>query len=120
MNELFSSDVELREQAGGNYRVFAKRTRIPKRYRADWKLLLGSRDPSDGLRWPRKLRRQARKGQWPKYAFGTANAACLLVMHRPGLERDVDKVEDLNRVLFIKPRFPVLGVYLMRITLCFL
>ena len=109
MNELFSSDVELREQAGGNYRVFAKRTRIPKRYRADWKLLLGSRDPSDGLRWPRKLRRQARKGQWPKYAFGTANAACLLVMHRPGLERDVDKVEDLNRVLFIKPRFPVLG-----------
>ena len=52
MNDLFSSDVELREQAAGNYRVFAKRTRIPKRYRADWKLLLGSRDPSDGLRWP--------------------------------------------------------------------
>ena len=109
MNELFSDDVKLREQTAGHYRVFAEKIRIPKRYRSDWKFLLGSRDPSDGLRWPRKLRKQARKARWPKYAFGTANAACLLVMHRPGLEGNVEKAEDLDRVLFIKPRFPVLG-----------
>ena len=109
MDDLFSDDVKLREKAAGRYRVFAEKVRIPKRYRSDWLLLLGDRDPNDGLAWPEHLRKYASKARWPKYAFGTANAACLLVMHRPGLESDVAKVEDLDRDLFIKPRFPVLG-----------
>ena len=90
MDDLFSDDVKLREKTADKYRVFAEKVHIPKRFRADWKQLLGNRDPNDGLQWPQELRRQARKARWPQYAFGTANAACLLVMHRPGLEKDVD------------------------------
>ena len=109
MDDLFSDDVKLREKAAGNYRVFADKVRIPRRFRPDWRQLLGDRDPSDGMEWPKQLAKQADKTRWPKYAFGTANAACLLVMHRPGLEKDMETVDDLDRVLFIEPRFPVLG-----------
>ena len=109
MNDLFSDNVKLREEAASKYRVFAERVRIPRKFRPDWQELLGNRDTNDGLEWPQHLVRLARKTYWPEYAFGTANAACLLVMHRPGLEKNVEKVEDLDRVLFIEPRFPVLG-----------
>ena len=109
MDDLFSDDARVREKAAGRYRVFAERVRIPRRFQPDWQLLLGNRDPNDGTEWPEQLAESAHKTRWPEYAFGTANAACLLVMHRPGLEKDVEKVEDLDRVLFVEPRFPVLG-----------
>ena len=109
MDDLFSDDVKLREDAAGKYKVFADRVRIPRRFRPDWQQLLGNRDLNDGMEWPAQLAKQARKTRWPQYAFGTANAACLLVMHRPGLPKDAETAEDLNRVLFIEPRFPVLG-----------
>ena len=109
MDDLFSDDVKLREETAAKYRIFAEKVHIPKRFRPDWKQLLGNRDPNDGLEWPQELRSRASKTRWPEYAFGTANAACLLVMHRPGLEKGVEKVEDLDRVLFIKPQVPVLG-----------
>ena len=109
MKDLFSDDVRSREKAAAQYRVFAEKVRIPRKFRIDWQQLLGSRNTNDGLEWPEQLAKGARKTQWPEYAFGTANAACLLVMHRPGLEKGAEKVEDLNRVLFIEPIFPVLG-----------
>ena len=109
MEELFSDDLKIREEAASEYRVFAERMRIPKKFRSDWQGLLGSRNINDGLEWPEDLAKRASKTQWPEYAFGTANAACLLVMHRPGLEKDVKRREDLTRELFIKPRFPNLG-----------
>lgn len=109
MEDLFSNDAKLREKAASEYKVFAERMRIPKKFRSDWQHLLGSRDTNDGLEWPEELAKRASNTQWPEYAFGTANAACLLVMHRPGLEKDVKKKEDLTRELFIEPRFPNLG-----------
>ena len=109
MDDLFSDDVKLRGKAAGRYKVFAEKTRVPRRFRQDWRQLLGTRDVNDGMEWPEQLAKQARRTNWPEYAFGTANAACLLVMHRPGLEKGVEKVEDLDRVLFIEPRSPVLG-----------
>ena len=109
MDCLYADDVILREKAASRYRVFAEDVRIPRRFRPDWRQQLGNRDPRDGLEWPKEVREMASRALWPEYAFGTANAACLLVMHRPGLEREVESEEDLDRVLFIQPRFPVLG-----------
>lgn len=109
MEGLFSDDARIRESAASEYKVFAGKVRIPRKFRTDWQYLLGSRDINDGLEWPEELAKRASKTQWPEYAFGTANAACLLVMHRPGLEKDVKKKEDLTRELFIEPRFPNLG-----------
>ena len=109
MADLFSDNVKVREEVAGKYKVFAERVRIPRRFRPDWQLLLGNRDADEGMEWPKGLARQASKARWPKYAFGTANAACLLVMHRPGLPKDVELVEDLKRVMYVEPRFPVLG-----------
>ena len=109
MEDLFSDDARIRENAASEYKVFAERIRIPKKFRSDWQYLLGCRDINDGLEWPVELANRADKTQWPEYAFGTANAACLLVMHRPGLEKGVKRKEDLTRDLFIKPRFPNLG-----------
>ncbi len=109
VDNLFSDDLKLRERSARKYKVFAENVHVPKEFFPDWKQLLGDRDWNDGLEWPDELVRRARKNRWPQYAFGTANAACLLVMYRPGLEPHVEKVEDLDRVLFIRPRFPVLG-----------
>ena len=109
MEDLFSDDARLREKIAGQYKEFAGKTRIPSKFRSDWRQLLGDRDIDAGLEWPEELAKLAHISQWPEYAFGTANAACLLVMHRPGLDDGVEKVEDLERTLFIEPRFPVLG-----------
>ncbi len=109
MEDLFSDDLRIRERVASEYKVFAESMRIPKRFRSDWQHLLGSRDINGGLEWPEELTNRANKTEWPEYAFGTANAACLLVMHRPGLEKDVKRKEYLNRELFIEPRFPNLG-----------
>ncbi len=106
---LFSSDPKSRERTASSYRVFAQSARIPKQFREDWKELLGDRRMEEGLAWPEELARLAHRRRWPKYAFGTANASCLLVMHRPGLGESEHNVESLDRVLFIKPRVPVLG-----------
>ena len=106
---LFSDDPRLREEAASRYRVFPGRVRIPKQFRQDWQQLLGHKSENDGLQWPNQLAQLARPHRWPEYAFGTANAACLLVMHRPGLGSGEESVESLDRVLFIKPRVPVLG-----------
>ena len=49
MDDLFSNDVKRREKAARKCRVFAEKVRIPKRYRPDWKQLLGNRDSNA---WP--------------------------------------------------------------------
>ena len=107
-SDLFSDDIRLREEAAGRYRVFSEDIRIPEQFRRDWEQVLGGKNEDDGWEWPRGLAQLADTSRWPEYAFGTANAACLLVMHRPGLNKG-ENVESPDRVLFIEPSIPVLG-----------
>ena len=107
-SDLFSDDIGLREEAASRYKVFSEDIRVPNQFRRDWERLLRGKHEHDGWEWPIELAQLADTSKWPEYAFGTANAACLLVMHRPGLNKG-ENAESLDRVLFIKPRIPILG-----------
>ena len=104
MDRLYSGNPIVREKEAAKYRVFHKNVSIPSKWREDWNELLGERDVSRGLDWPRNLVELMRSRTWPEYSFGTANASCLVVMHRPG-DTNVNRVDDT----FISPDLPVLG-----------
>lgn len=85
LSGLYADDLRVREQAAKQYRIFPQqRLSIPSEYRRDWMELLGERRIGYGERWPESIARMARMSRWPDHAFGTANAACLLIWHRPG------------------------------------
>ena len=86
MAALYSDDIRVREEAAREYSVFPqKRVMLPSEYKEDWQELLGSRKLTWGEPWPDSIARLATMRCWPEQAFGTANAACLLVWHRPGM-----------------------------------
>ena len=107
MDVLYSDDIRLREKAAKKYRVFAhKRVKLPDEYRADWQTLLGKRNLSDGEDWLTDVARQVMRNRWPNHAFGTANAYCLLIWHRPGL---AGRGGYPPAGAHIGPKVPVLG-----------
>ena len=109
MEDLFADDIRLRASAASRYRVFPNGARIPGGFLSEWHHVLGDKLVDEGLEWPEHLAIQTRDEYWPEFAFGTANAACVLVMHRPGLDRDANSMDDVGRPAYIPPRFPVLG-----------
>ena len=104
---LYSDDLRVREQAAKQYRIFPQqRLSIPSEYRRDWMELLGERRIGDGEPWPDDIAGMARQSRWPDHAFGTANAACLLIWHRPG---DAGPGGHPPAGAHIGPKVPVLG-----------
>ena len=67
--------------------------------------MLDGRDLESGRDWPEQLLGLLKTRKWPEYTFGTANASCLVVLHRPG-DASVNKVSGDT---FISPDLPVLG-----------
>lgn len=100
--DLYSSDISERERAASRYRVFSESlTETP----LHWSTLLDGRKLNDGLVWPKFMQRLVDPETWPEHAFGTANAACLVVWHRPGKVKRMDhRAGD-----YIGPHTPILG-----------
>ena len=102
---LYSPDPAEREAEAKKYRVFHRKdVKIPRKWRRDWDELLQGRGIKEGRPWPDSLLRLMRSREWPEYTFGTANASCLVVLHRPG-NTGRNKVDDT----YIEPELPVLG-----------
>ena len=100
---LYSPDPAEREAEAKKYRVFHRKdVKMPPKWRNDWDELLQGRGIKEGRPWPDSLLRLMRSRKWPKFTFGTANASCLVVLHRPG-------PKGTNTSSHIKPRLPVLG-----------
>lgn len=104
MDRLYSPNPAEREAEAKKYRVFHKNVGIPRKWKCDWDKLLQGRNAKEGRPWPDSLLKLMRSRRWSEYTFGTANASCLVVLHRPG-NSDVNKVEDTH----IQPALPVLG-----------
>lgn len=101
MDNLFSDDPRIREAEAGKYKVFAENITLPAQHANEWQRLLGSKTVDQGDPWPHHLTEIAKPDTWPEFSFGTANAACVLVWHRPG--------RPGQRGLYIEPNLPVLG-----------
>ena len=101
MDRLYSDDPIVREEEAAKYQVFHKEVVIPAKWKKYWNRLLDGREVSDGLTWPKDLQLLMRRREWPEFTFGSANASCLVVMHRPGITG--------SRDLLISPTLPVLG-----------
>ena len=104
MDKLYSNDPIVREEEATKYHVFHKKVRIPAKWRGDWNEILDARGVNTGLAWPNHLLRLMKSRKWPEFSFGTANASCLIVMHRPG-DTNVNTVDETH----IAPDLPVLG-----------
>ena len=104
MSRLYSDNPIVREQEAAKYRVFHKDLPIPPKWRKEWDDLLGGRKVNTGLDWPDSVLSLLRTRKWPEYTFGTANASCLVVLHRPG-----GTEARLEEDTFISPELPVLG-----------
>lgn len=105
MDKLYSDDPVVREAEAARYHIFHKKVNIPTKWRRYWKELLDGRDLESGHDWPEQLLGLLKTRKWPEYTFGTANASCLVVLHRPG-DASVNKVSGDT---FISPDLPVLG-----------
>ena len=82
---LCSNDIREREQVAKRFRPFPqRRVNIPERYKHHWNTLLGESSLGAGETWPEEIAQLSRISKWPDHAFGTANAACLVIWHRPG------------------------------------
>ena len=104
MDRLYSDHSIVREREARKYRVFHENVSIPSKWRGHWRELLDGRDLNSGLDWPDNLLSLLKTRKWPEYSFGSANASCLVVLHRPG-DTSANTVEDT----FISPDLPVLG-----------
>lgn len=104
MDRLYSPNPAEREAEAKKYRAFHKNVRIPRKWRSDWDDLLQDRGLKEGRPWPASLLKLMRSRKWPEYTFGTANASCLVVLHRPG-NTSRNKVQET----YIEPALPVLG-----------
>ena len=105
MNALYSPDPAEREAEAKKYRVFHRKyVKIPHKWRNDGDELLQGRGIEEGRLWPDSLLRVMRRRPWPEYTFSTANASCLVVLHRPG-----DPGENEMQDMYIEPALPVLG-----------
>ena len=101
MDNLYSDDPFTREEEAAKYQPFHKEVVIPGKWKKYWDRLLDGRDANGGLTWPKDLQTLMRSRKWPKFTFGSANASCLVVLHRPGTTG--------SRDLLISPTSPVLG-----------
>ena len=104
LSALYSPDLRARAKAAAEFTVFADGGTVPRRWRSDWEACDGWRDPTQGLPWPESMRVAAAARRWPRHAFGTANAAVLVLLHRPGGQED-----EAGGVPWIEPRTPTLG-----------
>ena len=103
IEDLYSKDLKVRERASCLYRMFSAQ---PAESLADWREVLEGRDPSHGAEWPEEIRPLVVPEAWPQHAFGTANAACLLLWHRPG---DAGPNAHPPAGSYIGPHTPILG-----------
>lgn len=100
-DSLFAPSLNTRESAAAGYTVFADGNAPPSMYAYEWsKVTKGKRA---GVHWPDALREFCGEEAWPRYAFGTANAAILLLLHRPGMAGQGAGLDH------IPPRTPTLG-----------
>jgi hypothetical protein len=80
--------------------VFPQGGEPPAAFRTSWLKVLGGRNAKSGDLWPDDLAATCALGTWPKHAFGTANAALLILWHRPGVAAPGSQIE---------PETPTLG-----------
>jgi hypothetical protein len=102
-NELFSSSLSERLSASRSYEVFGTPVTFTGTEKASWLQLRGG-TLAGGQPWPNDLKDRA-KG-WPEHAFGTANAAVLVLWHRPGMGP-----EEASLGATWAPGFPTLAAY---------
>ena len=100
--KLYSRDLRERELAAALYRVFPEIQHTTPPY---WEQVLNGRDPNEGLDWPSRILSHVSAAVWPKHAFGTANAACLVIWHRPGKSKKMDH----RAGSYLGPHTPILG-----------
>ncbi|MYB39189.1 MAG: hypothetical protein F4Y26_17755 [Gammaproteobacteria bacterium] len=104
--ELYSDGIREREEAASAYRVFpSAAAKSLDQWHDLWDGLFTG-DPDNGLDWPMEIRSAVSPEAWPKHAFGTANAGCLVLWHRPGL---AGRGGHPPAGAYIGPHIPVLG-----------
>ena len=101
MTDLFSRSLQLRLATARQFSVFASSVKFAGSEKAAWIQLRGG-PLEDGQPWPDDLRKRAT--DWPQHAFGTANAAVLVLWHRPGMGAGGSEPGG-----YLGPRFPNLG-----------
>jgi len=101
MNELFSSSLSERLTASRRYQVFGSHVTYTGTEKASWLQLRGG-SLGGGEPWPDVLKDSVKR--WPEHAFGTANAAVLVLWHRPGMGAGGSEPGG-----YLGPRFPNLG-----------
>jgi hypothetical protein len=82
--EMFSESLMQRIRAAARYKVFSSGLRLSVDDKRYWDAS-GNRNLDDGLDWPASLRKQTDPAKWPAFAFGVANAACVVVLPTPGM-----------------------------------
>src|SRR5688572_5505166 len=85
LSELYSSDVRTRVSAAAQYTVFSSGGEPPAAFRTSWLKTMRGGVATSGRPWPSELTAACAAGTWPQHAFGTANAALLVLWHRPGV-----------------------------------
>ncbi|MGH2757926.1 MAG: hypothetical protein ACRDKJ_00005, partial [Actinomycetota bacterium] len=81
--DLFAPTLPEREQAAATFTVFPDASEAPHAWKIEWNKLLEGRDPRTGDPWPDEIAQYCHQNGWPQHAFGTANAAVLLLWNRP-------------------------------------
>jgi hypothetical protein len=101
MTDLFSRSLGQRLTAARQFAVVGNPVRFTANEKAAWTQL---RDASiqTGLPWTDDLKTRVKN--WREHAFGTANAAVLVLWHRPGMGAGGSEPGG-----YFGPRFPNLG-----------
>lgn len=104
-HELYDNDLRVREREAGRFTVFPDGGAPPVSAAHFWSIVLAGRSADAGEPWPDDLRAQcANEAEWrDAFAFGTANAAVVVIWNRPGVEGERAAVEP------IEPPVPTLG-----------
>jgi hypothetical protein len=97
---LWAPSLVERLRAARRYRLFPENVDIPRRWQTAWRRVADVNAEAARLVWTADM--DGRFSNWEQHAFGTANAAVLLLWDRPGPLSD-DKPD------WIDPRVPNLG-----------
>ena len=101
MTDPYSASLHDRLSASREFALFGNPVRFTAGEKASWLQLRGG-SLEGGLPWTDDLKKKL-KG-WPEHAFGTANAAVLLLWHRPGMGAGGSEPGG-----YLGPRYPNLG-----------
>lgn len=101
LNELFAWSLSERLNASRKYEVFGLPVTFTGTEKASWLQLRGG-SLTGGEPWPDVLKDSVK--HWPEHAFGTANAAVLVLWHRPGMGAGGSEPGG-----YLGPQFPNLG-----------